>query len=154
MKIKQKFNSLTYSEYIYLIDNHKKFSNFNTLRLFRSLVETHKLDLNQLVEIRNYASVRFPKTFEFLQLKDPYTYFDLKTIGENMTVADEEKIWEDIRFNQEKILKDKKIKHRNFGEYSKHNCGHESCPYNGLMIKQGSFLAERNMRFNSDKSRN
>jgi hypothetical protein len=153
MKIGQQFNSLTHNEYIYIINNYKKFSDFNTLGLFRSLVETRKLDLNQKVEIRDYANKQFQKTFEFLQLKDPYTYFYLKTIGENLTVADEKKIWKDIRVNQEQILKGKKIKHRNFGDYSKHNCGYDSCPYNGLMIKQGSFLAEGNMHFESDKSR-
>ncbi|MBW4627433.1 MAG: hypothetical protein KME49_18500 [Brasilonema octagenarum HA4186-MV1] len=153
MKIGQKFNSLTYSEYIYIIDNHKKFSDWNTLGLFRSLVETKKLDFNQKIEIRDYANKQFQRAFDFLQLKDPSTYFYLKTLGENITVADEDKIWKGIRFNQEKFLKKKKIKHRNFGEYSKHNCGNDWCPYNGLMIKQGSLLAEGNMRFKSDKSR-
>jgi hypothetical protein len=151
MKIEQKFNLLTYSRYIYIIDNHKSFSDFNTLGLFRSIIETKKLDLNQKIEIRDYANRQFHKSFNFLQLKDPFTYFSLKTLGENLTVADEAKIWEDIRINQEKILKSKKIKHRNFGQYSKHNCGYNCCPYNGLMIKQGSLLAENNMRFNSDK---
>jgi hypothetical protein len=111
MKIGQKFNSLTYSEYIHIINNHKKFSDWNTLGLFRSLVETKKLDLNQKIEIRDYANKQFQKAFEFLQLKDPYTYFYLKTLGENLIVADKEKIWKGIRVNQEKILKEKKIKH-------------------------------------------
>ncbi|GAB1537739.1 hypothetical protein NUACC21_03930 [Scytonema sp. NUACC21] len=153
MKIGRKFNSLTYNEYIHIIDNYKKFSDWNTLGLFRSLVETKKLDLNQKLEIRDYANKQFQKAFEFLQLKDPYTYFCLKTLGENLTVADEKEIWKCIRVNQEKILKKKKIKHRNFGEYSKHNCGYDSCPYNGLMIKQGSLLTEGNMHFDSDKSK-
>ncbi|MEC4814519.1 MAG: hypothetical protein SAK29_14770 [Scytonema sp. PMC 1069.18] len=153
MKIGQKFNSLTYSEYLHIIDNHKKFSDWNTLGFFRSLVETKKLDVNQKIEIRDYANKQFHKSFEFLQLKDPSTYFYLKTLGENLTVADEEEIWKGIRVNQEKIRKEKKIKHRNFGEYSKHNCGYDWCPYNGLMIKQGSFLAEGNMHFNSDRSK-
>ncbi len=151
MKIKQKFNTLTYNEYIHVIDNHKKFSDFNTLGLFRSLVETKKLDINQKIAIRDYANQKFYNTYEFLQLKDPATYFYLKTLGETLTVADEAQIWKDIKLNQEQILKDKKIKHRNFGDYSKHNCGYDCCPYNGLMIKQGSFLSEGNMRFDSDK---
>ncbi|MUG91799.1 hypothetical protein F7734_04655 [Scytonema sp. UIC 10036] len=153
MKIGQKFTFLTYSEYIHIIDNHKKFSDWNTLGLFRSLVETQKLDIDRKIEIRDYANKQFQKSFEFLQLKDPYTYFSLKTLGENLTVADEKEIWKGIRVNQEKILKEKKIKHRNFGEYSKHNCGYDECPYNGLMIKQGSFLAESHMHFNSDRSK-
>lgn len=151
MKIRQKFNLLTYQEYIHIIDNHEKFSNFNTLGLFRSIVETKKLDINQKIAIRDYANQKFYKTFEFLQLKDPKTYFDLKTLGENLTAADEAQIWREIKLNQEQILKDKRIKHRNFGAYSKHNCGYELCPYNGLMIKQGSSLSEGDMRFDSDK---
>lgn len=151
MKIKQKFNTLTYNEYIQIIDNHKKFSNFNILGLFRSLVETKKLDINQKIAIRDYANQIFYKTFEFLQLKDPNTYFYLKTLGENLTVADEAQICKDIKLNQEQILKDKKIKHRNFGDYSKHNCRIDWCPYNGLMIKQGSPLSEGDMHFYSDK---
>ena len=54
--------------------------------------------------------------------------------------------------HQEKILSEKKIKHRNFGEYSKHNCVYEGCPYNGIMIKQGSRLAESHIWFESDKN--
>jgi len=50
-------------------------------------------------------------------------------------------------------LEDKKIKHRNFGEYSKHNCGYDFCPLNGIMIKQGSGFAEHSMYFNSDKNK-
>ena len=53
---------------------------------------------------------------------------------------------------QEKILKSKKIKHRNFGDYSKHNCGYDNCPYNGLMVRSGSWLAERSMSFHDDKN--
>ena len=129
MKIKQKFNTLTYNEYIQIIDNHKKFSDFNALGLFRSLVETQKLDINQKIAIRDYANQKFYKNFEFLQLKDPDTYFHLKTLGENLTVADEAQIWKDIKLN----------------------CGYDWCPYNGLMIKPGSSLSERDMRFYSDK---
>jgi hypothetical protein len=66
-------------------------------------------------------------------------------------LGDEKQFWNQIRINQEKILKDKKIKHRNFGIYSKHTCGYETCNLNGLMIEQGSFYAEHEMRFDSDK---
>ena len=62
-------------------------------------------------------------------------------------------MWLEIKNNQQEILKDKKISHRNFGDYSKHNCGNEDCPYNGIMIKQGSVLAEGHMNFLTDKNR-
>ena len=153
MVIGKKFNQLRKDEYFDLIDNYKKYSDFNTLGMYRSICENESLDLSDRIELRDYANVVFEKTFNFYQLKDPKTYFDLSTLGLEMTVADEKQVWNDIRINQEKILADKKIKHRNFGEYSKHNCGYEDCPYNGLMMKQGSYLAESGMHFNSDRNK-
>lgn len=152
MKIGKRFNQLSKSEYIHYIDNHKKYTDFNTLGLYRSICENEKLALLDKIEIRDYANTIFGKTFHFYQLKDPITYFDLTTLGKELTVADKQKVWNDIKINQQKILADKKIKHRNFGIYSKHNCGYEDCRYNGLMIKQGSFLTESSIHFNSDKN--
>lgn len=152
MEIGKKFNQLSKSEYLYFIDNYKKYTDFNTLGMYRSICENDKLKLNDRIEIRDYANTIFGKTFDFYQLKDPKTYFDLTTLGFELTVADERQIWDNIRINQEKILSEKKIKHRNFGDYSKHNCGHHDCPYNGLMVKQGSWFSEGSMHFNSDKN--
>jgi hypothetical protein len=36
--------------------------------------------------------------------------------------------------------------------FIKHNCGVETCRYFGLMVKQGSFLCEQQIRFDSDKN--
>jgi hypothetical protein len=153
MKIGQPFNQLTLKEYFYFIDNHKKYTDFNTLGLYRSIIENNKLTLAQKLELREYANVVFQKTFDFLQLKDPLTYIAVSTLGMELTQASEHQLWENIKKNQQKILSDKKIKHRNFGDYSKHNCGYETCPINGLMIKQGSYLSEGHMCFKSDKSK-
>lgn len=152
MKIGKQFNTLKKSEYFHYIDNYKKYKDFNTLGLYRSISENSKLNLKDKIIVRDYANTIFKKTFNFYQLKDPITYFNLITLGENLTEADEYKVWSDIKRNQEKILADKKLKHRNFGIYSKHNCGYEDCKYNGIMIKQGSFLTESNMHFYSDKN--
>ncbi|PHR74532.1 MAG: hypothetical protein COA67_00185 [Lutibacter sp.] len=152
MKIGKKFNKISKGDYFHFIDNYKKYTDFNTLGMYRSICENESLELNDRIEIRDYANVVFGKTFNFYQLKDPKTYFDLTTLGIEMTVADERQVWEDIRVNQEKILSEKKIKHRNFGDYSKHNCGYDDCRYNGLMIKQGSGLSEGSMHFKSDKN--
>ncbi|WP_418604392.1 hypothetical protein [Hwangdonia sp.] len=152
MKIGKPFNTLNKSEYIHYLDNYKKYSDFNTLGLYRSLCENEKLNTNDRIEIRDYANQFFGKTFQFYQLKDPLTYFSLITLGKEMTVADEGKIWEDIKKNQQNILSEKRINHRNFGDYSKHNCGYDDCRYNGLMIKQGSALTEKSIHFNSDKN--
>ena len=153
MKIGQQFNKLTLKEYLFYIDNYKKYTDFNTLGLYRSIIENNKLETADKIEVRVYAHKTFKKTFDFLQLKDPKTYFDITTIGQELTKADERQIWDDIISNQQKILADKKIKHRNFGDYSKHNCGYDTCPLNGLMIRQGSAISEGHMHFNSDKNK-
>jgi hypothetical protein len=145
MEIGRQFNTLTFEEYKFFIDSYKKYSDFNTLGLYRSLVENDNLDENQKILIRDYANKLFEKTFQFLQLKDPWTFIKVKTLGLELTSGDKEELWRNIAINQEKILRDKRIKHRNFGEYSKHNCGYETCPMNGIMIKQGSYFAEYGM---------
>ena len=153
MEIGQKFNTLTLKEYLFFIDNYKKYKDFNTLGLYRSIVENDKLTLEDKITVREYAHKTFRKTFDFLQLKDPKTFVDVTYLGQELTKGDEEKIWDDIRTNQQKILADKRIKHRNFGDYSKHNCGYEDCVWNGVMIRQGSWLMESNMHFDSDKNK-
>lgn len=152
-KITKPFNQFTKQEYLETIPNHKQYSDFNTLGLYRSLLENENLSLEEKLEIRDLAHAHFQKTFDFLQLKDPFTYLRVYHLGEELTRQQEMAFWEIIRENQEKILKDKKINHRNFGIYSKHNCGYETCPYNGLMIKQGSFFAENSMCFASDEKK-
>ncbi len=152
MKIAQKFNRLTFLEYVAILDRHEDYSDFNVLGLFRSILENDKLNLEQKQEIRAVAISKFPKQFEFLQLKDPYTYLEIEILGRaEVTIADRAQLWRDIVVNQQKILATKKIKHRNFGNYSKHDCGYDWCPYNGIMIKRDSFLSEGSMRFSTDK---
>ena len=142
MKIDRKFNTLSFSEYLNYIENHKQYSDFNTLGLYRSICENENTSLDEKIQIREFANKQFEKTFEFLQIKDPWTYIKVKTLGLDLTNGDKDELWRQIRNNQEFILKKKRIKHQNFGEYSKHNCGYETCPMDGIMIKQGSFMAE------------
>lgn len=153
MEIGQKFNQLTLEEYFFYVDNHIKYKDFNTLGLYRSIAENEKLSLKEKVEVREYAHKMFKKTFDFLQLKDPKVFVEVSTLGLELTKGDEKKIWNDVRNNQQKILADKRIKHRNFGAYSKHNCGYDDCVWNGLMIRQGSWLSEGNMHFDGDKNK-
>ncbi len=152
MKIGKQFNTLTFKQYVFYIDNHKECTDFNTLGLYRSIVENTKLTLEERIAVRDYAHQTFRKAFDFLQLKDPSTYFDVSYLGVELTRAQEVTIWDGIRILQQKILADKRIKHRNFGEYSKHNCGYETCPLNGIMIRQGSRMAEMNMHFVDDRN--
>ena len=153
MEIGRKFNTLTLDEYFFYIDNYKKYSDFNTLGLYRSIVENQKLTIDNKIAVRDYAHQIFNKTFDFLQLKDPKTFVEVEYLGQELTKGDEQRIWDDIKKNQQKILADKRIKHRNFGDYSKHNCGYDNCIWNGLMIRQGSWLTESNMHFDSDKNK-
>jgi len=155
MKIGRQFNTFTYKEYFSVIDNHKKYTDFNTLGLYRSILENDKLSLEQKIAVRNYAHRTFAKTFDFYQLKDPDLYMKLSTLGQVLEWDQEFILWRQVVRNQQKILADKKIKHRNFGIYSKHDCGYEHCPMNGMMVRQGSplYLALNKMHFDSDKPR-
>lgn len=153
MKIGRRFNELTKGEYLHCIESYKKYTDFNTLGLYRSIIENDKLPIEDKIFIRDFANNTFEKTFNFLQLKDPKTYFDLITLGKELTKADEQQVWGDIRTNQQKILADKRIKHRNFGVYSKHTCGYEYCPFNGMMVKQGTWLARGGIWFQCDMNR-
>lgn len=152
MEIGQKFNTLTLKEYLFYIDNYKKYTDFNTLGLYRSIVEHEKLSLADKLLVRDYAHKTFKKSFDFLQLKDPKTFVEVEYLGQELTEGDVQNCWNNIRLNQQLILADKRIKHRNFGVYSKHNCGYDNCFLNGIMIRQGSRLAEDTMRFDSDKN--
>lgn len=155
MKIGRKFNELSKSEYIHFVENHRKYTDFNTLGLFRSICENERLDLNEKIEMRDFANQYFGKTFNFLQLKDPRTYFELTTLDREMTIADERQVWEEIKANQQKILAEKRINHRNFGIYSKHSCGHEFCRLHDLMLRRSNGIQawESEMCFDSDKSK-
>lgn len=104
---------MSVSEYKHYIDNHKKYTDFNTLGLYRSIGENEKLNISDKIEIRDYANETFGKTFNFYQLKAPGMYFELITLGDELTEGDENQIWEEIRKNQQEILKKKRIKHRN-----------------------------------------
>jgi len=153
MEIGQKFNQLTLTEYLFYIDNYKEYSDFNTLGLYRSIAENERLTLEDKIKVREYAHKTFKKTFDFLQLKDPKTFVEVSYLGQELTKGDEEKIWNDIKTSQQKILADKRIKHRNYGNYSKHLCGDENCLWFGIMVKQGSWLSENSMHFLGDKNK-
>lgn len=161
MNIGKLFNSMTVKEYLFYMENHKKYKDFNTLGLYRSILENPKLDVQQKLEIRDCANSFFQKTFDFLQIKEPETYFYLKTLGQELTEGDNDQIWNEIVLNQQKILTEKRIKHRNFGVYSKQRTfGGELPRHQRIMLKQKnniytvrtSFVNEK-MSFKTDKSK-
>jgi hypothetical protein len=145
MKISRQLNTLSYGEYLNLLKNYSRFTDFNSLGLFRSILENEKLTLEQKVEIRDKATATFPKFFNFLQVKDPWTFRKFELLGQDFTVADEDRLRRIIELNQQNILAKKRIKHRNFGIYSKHSCGYDTCFMNNLMTKQNSLLSEYGM---------
>lgn len=153
MLIDKKFNTLSLNEYFFYIDNYRKYKDFNTLGLYRSILENELLSLDEKFALREYAHKVFRKSFDFLQLKDPKLFIEVEYLGQELTKGDEERIWTEVKRNQKRILADKRIKHRNFGDYSKHNCGRDNCIWNGLMIRQGSWLSYGNMQFDSDRNK-
>jgi len=156
MKIGQRFNKLTFKEYFFYIANHKRCKDFNTLGLYRSILENEKLSLKEKIEVRDYANQFFQKTFDFLQVKDPITFLELSTLGEDLTAEDEKKLQIEIQKNQRKILKSKRIRHRSFGIHSRHTCV-KTCIWNGLMVRPNSKLTLMNrgagIQFDSDKNK-
>src|SRR5690606_38710035 len=113
MKIEKRFNQFSKSEYFHYVNNHKLYTNFNTLALYRSIIESEQLNVEDKIEIRDFANGFFQKTFDFLQVKDPLTYFKLTTLGQETTEADEKRFWQNLKKTQDKILSKKRIKHRN-----------------------------------------
>lgn len=153
MKIDKQFNQLTLKEYFYYIDHHKKYTDFNTLGLYRSLAENERLSIDDKIAIREYANKYFQKFYDFLQVKDPSTYLDVSTLGMELRKPERDQLWDDIKKNQQKILARKRLGHRNFGVYSKHICGYDTCYKDGMMVRQGSPIGYGEIHFNSDKSR-
>ena len=47
MKISRQLNTFSYSEYIHLLKNHARYTDFNSLGLFRSILENEKLTAKQ-----------------------------------------------------------------------------------------------------------
>ena len=149
MSEKKKYKDYSFEELKDLLAQGKS-KGFNTLGFYRSLLENETLSKGQAVSLRDAAHQHFQKQFDFLQIKDLSTYLKVTLLGQEYTKGDEQNLVRQIVKNQQTILKDKRIKHRNFGTYSIHDCGYEWCPYNGMMVKQGSQLARGSMHFDSD----
>jgi hypothetical protein len=150
MAEKKKYKDYSFEELKELLAQGKT-KDFNALGFYRSLLENEALSKEQAVSLRDTAHQYFQKQFDFLQIKDLSTYLKVTLLGQEYTKGDEQNLVRQIVNNQQAILKDKRIKHRNFGTYSIHDCCYEWCPYNGMMIQQGSKLAEGSMHFDSDK---
>ncbi|SFC05085.1 hypothetical protein SAMN05421780_102399 [Flexibacter flexilis DSM 6793] len=150
------FNRYTLPEYLAALDDYKQTKrDFNTLGFYRSILENEKLTLEEKQQVLAYAYPVIGKSFEFLVLKDPHTYYNISILGREQepTIPEYRHIWQEIKAKQQAILEAKDFGHRSFGTYSKHDCGYEDCPYNGLMIQKGSVLSEGELHFCSDRDR-
>jgi len=147
-----KYNTFTKKDYIFATNNVKK-KNINMLGLYRSILENEKLTLADKIEMRDLLNEKNFKTFEFYQIKDPDLYVNLFILDKDMNEQQIDKVWDEVKEFQERKLKEKKLGHRNIGTYSKHNCGMVDCSMNGLMIKQGSPMAENCLSFKSDTNK-
>lgn len=45
MKINRQFNELNFEEYKFFIENHKNYTDFNTLGLYRSIYENNNINI-------------------------------------------------------------------------------------------------------------
>ncbi|TAF65675.1 MAG: hypothetical protein EAZ55_07890 [Cytophagales bacterium] len=142
MQIEKPFSQYTYTKLIYLLEHKEQYKNFNTLGFFRGILENKKMTLEEKIQLRDKAITVFSKFYEFLQVKDPHTYLKLETLGQELSWGNLRNLWKEIYKKQSLILKQKRIKHRNFGTYSKHNCGYADCHLNQLMLKQNSWFKE------------
>jgi hypothetical protein len=121
----KKYNDYQYEELKELLDKGQADKEINVLGFYRSLLENKHLSVEQAIELRETAHGHFQKQFNFFQIKDPSTYLKVTLLGEEYTKGDEDNLWRQIVRNQQSILKEKRIKHRNFGTYSIHNCDYE-----------------------------
>ncbi len=148
------YNALSREGYLRLLKGPKKGGTVNTLGLFRSILENEGLSLPEKLEIRDLTVSRFSKAFVFLQLKDPITYINLCCLGVPRSEMEGQQVWERLRFDQARLLKAKRIRHRNSGVYSRHLCGHGACPHGGMMVRSsGLWPAVMHMSLPGDTPR-
>lgn len=124
-KIEKRYNTFNYDEYIFYLNKYKEYKNFNIYGIFNSFLENKILtDPEKLKLIKKYSE-KFYKSFEFLKVKNEHLYLKLFSIIENKdyTANGKNGLYDNavknIERDVEKILNNKKIKYRNFGENSK-----------------------------------
>ena len=107
MKIDRLFDTFSKNEYFQIEPEYKKYADFNTLGLCRSILENEKLSLKEKIEVFELANRYFQNTFDFLVLKDPRTWFDLTHLGKDLSYSQVRDLWRAVQERQQKILKDK-----------------------------------------------
>jgi len=135
MKIGRPFHQLSVGTLRRLIPAYRKYTDFNRLGFFRGLLESQKLSLDEQQELLALGKSTFARYYDFLVVKDPYTWDKLENLGITRTRQAENADWLKIREKQFEILRRKRFGHRNFGINSRHDCGYEHCKLNNFMTK-------------------
>jgi len=73
MKFGKKFNALTVYEDFQLIDQQRKYKDFNTLGLYRSILENKNLTDNDRIAVRDHAHTVFRKSARSCDAKFAYS---------------------------------------------------------------------------------
>lgn len=119
MKINKKFNTLSLSEYRHTIENHDKYTDFNLLGLYRSILENPRLDEAGQLEVLTLANRHFQTFYDFLIVKDINTYARLSRLGQApLTDTQAQQYREQLREQALKILAHKKIRNWRVGIYA------------------------------------
>ena len=82
MKLNARFNTFTLPRYREAIANHKRYTDFNPLALFRFILENGKLGEAEQLEVLALAKAAFPRFYRHLLLKDLRTYAALSRLGQ------------------------------------------------------------------------
>ena len=137
MRIDQPFNELSAARIRTIILNYKQYKDFNRLGLFRGLIESAHLSSEERTGLQQLARRTFARYFDFLVIKDPDTWWQTEYPDwVETSFGDRLNRWREIRERQQVIIERKGLGHRNFGVFSKHDCGRADCPLDGVMVKK------------------
>ena len=120
MKLNRPFNTLTLAQYRQIIPQHARYTDFNPLALYRSILENNKLSAADQQAVLALAKQYFPKFYDFLVVKDFNTYVALSRLGlPPLSPAQQWDYNAQLRIQARKILARKRIRNWRVGTQSK-----------------------------------
>ncbi|MGF6148844.1 Uncharacterised protein [Kingella potus] len=119
MKLNARFNTFTLPRYREAIANHQRYTDFNPLALYRSIVENDRLGDAEKLEVLALANQAFPRFYRHLLLKDLHTYAALSRLGlEPLCDVQMRQYTAGLRREQDKEFAKRKIRNRRIGVYT------------------------------------
>lgn len=119
MKIGKPFRNMSIAEYRHYLAHHQKYSDFNPLGLYRSILENPALNSAKQQEVLALANRHFQKFYDFLVVKNLPTYARLSRLGQPpLSEAQERQYIEQLRKTADKRLAETDIRHWRVGVYS------------------------------------